>query len=83
MSPQAWKYIMGRESYTKIIPEDINSAKEMLNVCFGKDTSLRKESFFWTMEWRERANTTEKKAKKVAKKKVSKKVLLKNQQKIK
>ena len=43
MSPQAWKYIMGRESYTKIVPDDVNMAKEMLNVCFGKDTSLRKE----------------------------------------
>ena len=72
MSPQAWKYIMGRESYTKIIPEDINSAKEMLNVCFGKDTSLRKELLLDDGVG-ERANTTEKKAKKVAKKKVSKK----------
>ena len=43
MSPQAWKYIMGRETYTKIVPDDINNAKEMLNICFGKDTSLRKE----------------------------------------
>ena len=43
MSPQAWKYIMGRESYTKIEAPDCSEAKEMLNICFGKDSSLRKE----------------------------------------
>ena len=43
MSPQAWKYIMNRDSYTKIEAPDSNDAKEMLNICFGKDSSLRKE----------------------------------------
>jgi DNA gyrase subunit B len=43
MSPQAWKYIMNRDSYTKIEAPDSHDAKEMLNICFGKDSSLRKE----------------------------------------
>ena len=43
MSPQAWKYIMGRDTYTKIDAPDSHEAKEMLNICFGKDSSLRKE----------------------------------------
>ena len=43
MSPQAWKYIMGRDTYTKIEAPDSHEAKEMLNICFGKDSNLRKE----------------------------------------
>ena len=43
MSPEAWKWVMGRESYTKINIDDIKSAKEMLAVCFGKDSAPRKE----------------------------------------
>lgn len=43
MSPEAWKYVMAREDYTKITVEDMSKAKRMLNVCFGKDTTLRKD----------------------------------------
>ncbi len=42
MSPESWKYVLGREDYTKLTVEDMAKAKEMLNVCFGKDTNLRK-----------------------------------------
>ena len=43
MSPEAWKHVLSRDSFTVISAEDVSKAKEMLNVCFGKDTSLRKE----------------------------------------
>lgn len=43
MSPEAWKYVLSKEEYTKITAEDASKAKEMLNICFGKDTNLRKE----------------------------------------
>ncbi|WP_127717288.1 toprim domain-containing protein [Halobacteriovorax sp. HLS] len=43
MSPEAWKHVLSRESFTVITANDMSLAKEMLNVCFGKDTSLRKD----------------------------------------
>lgn len=43
MSPEAFKYTLARDEYTKITVDDINAAKRMLDVCFGKDTNLRKE----------------------------------------
>ena len=43
MSPEAWKYIMSKESYTKITIQTANDAKRMLNVCFGKDSNPRKQ----------------------------------------
>ncbi|MGB0454280.1 MAG: toprim domain-containing protein [Bacteriovoracaceae bacterium] len=43
MSPEAWKYVMAKESYTVISAKDVGDSKEMLNICFGKDSSLRKE----------------------------------------
>ncbi len=43
MSPDAFKYVLNRKTYTVISTEDMQSSKSMLNVCFGKDTSLRKE----------------------------------------
>ncbi len=43
MSPEAWKHVLARDSFTVISAEDVSKAKDMLNVCFGKDTSLRKE----------------------------------------
>lgn len=43
MSPEAWKHVLSRDSFTIISADDVSRAKEMLNVCFGKDTSLRKE----------------------------------------
>ena len=43
MSPQAWKYVMSRKSYTKIDIANAQQAKAMLDICFGKDTQKRKE----------------------------------------
>ncbi|MFW5887605.1 MAG: toprim domain-containing protein [Bacteriovoracia bacterium] len=43
MSAEAWKYVMMKAEYTKISIDDIGHAKEMLHVCFGKDTQLRKD----------------------------------------
>ena len=43
MSPEAWKYVLSKESYTVITADNVESSKETLNICFGKDTSLRKE----------------------------------------
>jgi DNA gyrase/topoisomerase IV subunit B len=43
MSPEAFKYTLSRDEYTKISVDDLSSAKRMLDVCFGKDTNLRKE----------------------------------------
>ena len=42
MSEDAWKYIMRRQSYTKIQIANEKDAKNMLDICFGKDTSKRK-----------------------------------------
>ncbi len=42
MSPEAWKYVMSKDGYTKITVEHANDAKKMLNVCFGKDSNPRK-----------------------------------------
>ncbi len=43
MSPEAFKYILGRENYTAIEIEDNIAAKGMLEICFGKDSAPRKE----------------------------------------
>ena len=43
MSQEAWKYVMQRESYTQIKINNKQDAQEMLDVCFGKDTSKRKD----------------------------------------
>jgi DNA gyrase/topoisomerase IV subunit B len=43
MSPQAWKHIMSRKDYTKITAQDAKAAKDVLHICFGTDTNLRKE----------------------------------------
>ena len=42
MSARAWKYVMDRESYTRIDIENKKDAKETLEICFGKDTGKRK-----------------------------------------
>lgn len=42
MSPEAWKYVMSKEGYTRITVEHAGDAKKMLNVCFGKDSNPRK-----------------------------------------
>ncbi|MEX0799537.1 MAG: toprim domain-containing protein, partial [Bacteriovoracaceae bacterium] len=43
MSPEAFKYVLSREEYTKITTENLEEAKGMLHTCFGKDTQLRKD----------------------------------------
>ena len=78
---------MSRETYTKIEAPDTHEAKEMLNICFGKDSSLRKEllidndgveSSYMSDETSvpkktTKASSKKKAAKKAAKKKVTKK----------
>ena len=36
-------YRIYRDSFTKITVEDMTEAKQMLDICFGKDTNLRKD----------------------------------------
>jgi len=43
MSPEAFKYVLSRDVYTKITIEHEEAAKQMLHTCFGKDTQLRKD----------------------------------------
>lgn len=43
MSPEAFKHTLNREEFTIIQVEDMASAKHTLDICFGKDTNLRKE----------------------------------------
>lgn len=79
MSPEAWKHVLARESFTIISAQDVSKAKAMLNVCFGKDTSLRKDLLMDEASTGQTVSVssskTKKKApvKKVAKKKAAKK----------
>jgi len=43
MSPEAWKHVLSRKEFTKIDATDAAKAKQMLDICFGKDTNLRKD----------------------------------------
>ena len=43
MSPEAWKYVMKKGDYTTITVADMTACREMLDVCFGKDTIKRKD----------------------------------------
>ena len=43
MSPEAFKHVLMKGVYTKIAVPDRQRAKEMLDVCFGKDTAPRKD----------------------------------------
>ncbi|MBL7664719.1 MAG: ATP-binding protein [Bacteriovoracaceae bacterium] len=43
MSPEAFKYVLSREEYTKITAKNVGEAKKMLEICFGTDTQLRKD----------------------------------------
>ncbi|MBL6991752.1 MAG: ATP-binding protein [Bacteriovoracaceae bacterium] len=43
MSAQAYKYVLNKEVYTVITTNEMSESKKMLEICFGKDTSLRKE----------------------------------------
>ena len=69
MSPEAFKHVMSRESYTVIEVEDAKEAKKTLDICFGKDTSLRKNLL---LDGDEQTLESTKVEKKVAKKKTSK-----------
>lgn len=79
MSPEAFKYVLAREEYTKITVDQMDAAKKMLHTCFGKDTQLRKDllidtetsvsSFVSPVA----ASGTKKVAKKATNKKVAKK----------
>lgn len=42
MSPEAWKYVMSRDTFTMITSDSDTNSKAMLNVCFGKDSTPRK-----------------------------------------
>lgn len=43
MSNESWRHVMEKDFYTKITIKDVSKAKETLNICFGRDTSLRKD----------------------------------------
>lgn len=43
MSPEAWKYVLQRDNFTRIEVVDKKRAKEMLTICFGRDANLRKD----------------------------------------
>lgn len=43
MSPEAFRYVLSKANYTKIKITDASKAREMLHICFGKETGLRKE----------------------------------------
>ncbi len=43
MSHESWRYILSRGEYTKITIDDRSASKDMLDVCFGKDSAPRKE----------------------------------------
>lgn len=73
MSPEAWKYVMSRDEYTRIEVPEAFKAKEMLNVCFGKDTTLRKELLIEDSENSDVSVVTSSVSKKKATKKVAKK----------
>lgn len=43
MSDEAWKHILSKQSYTIITSESAKDAKEILEICFGKDSQSRKD----------------------------------------
>ena len=79
MSPEAFKYVLSRDEFTKITVDDIDEAKHMLHTCFGKDTQLRKdllideETYLNGPSSGTPKETVAKTAKKVVSKKVTKK----------
>ena len=90
MSPEAWKYVLQREEFTKITADNVNEAKAMLDVCFGKDSAPRKELLMdgeggsstkssrkAVREANAKSASKKKAAKKQAKKKVAKKKVAK------
>lgn len=43
MSKEAWDYVTSKPFYTIIDAKEVKKAQEILEVCFGKDTQLRKD----------------------------------------
>ncbi|MBT3983156.1 MAG: hypothetical protein HOE90_17515 [Bacteriovoracaceae bacterium] len=81
MSPEAWKYVLSRDGYTQIAVEDKSATKHMLNVCFGKETQLRK-NLLLDEDSKSTSRKTVKKAAAKAKKVVVKKVAKKAAKKV-
>lgn len=73
MSPEAFKYVLSRDNYTKITIDSIEDAKHMLHTCFGKDTQLRKDLLIDEDTVSKAVKNPTKAPAKVAKKKVTKK----------
>ena len=71
MSEEAWKYITSKKDYTIIESLDNKRSDEMLNICFGKDSQLRKD-FLTIKEGKQNQKSKKKVTKKVTKKKVTK-----------
>ncbi len=65
MSTDAWKHVLKRESYTTINIDDAKNSKNILNVCFGKDTSLRKDLLVEENSKTKRKKATKKKVSKI------------------
>lgn len=91
MSPEAFKHTLNREEFTRIQVDDMKSAKHTLDVCFGKDTNLRKELLLDTestgltasdLEEPKRGAAKNSTTKKVAAKKVFKKEIKKETKKV-
>jgi DNA gyrase/topoisomerase IV subunit B len=73
MSPEAFRYVLSREDYTRITVDNMDDAKYMLHTCFGKDTQLRKDLLLdEDKDGGGSKSTTKKVAKTVAKKVVKK-----------
>ena len=78
MSPEAFKHVMSRESYTVIEVKDAKEARHTLNICFGKDTALRKSLLLDHEDYQkhvgeEATSKTKKLVKKAVKKKTASK----------
>ncbi len=72
MSVNAFKHVLNKETYTKISVENMAAAKQMLEVCFGKDTAPRK-ALLLDEEVAGAPTNTSKQTKKVTKKATKKK----------
>ncbi|MCY4523562.1 MAG: toprim domain-containing protein, partial [Halobacteriovoraceae bacterium] len=70
MSPEAFKYVLDRKEYTKIEIHNMKHAQKTLDICFGKDTGLRKNLL---MEGGEKVLKTGKSTKTKSTKKIKKK----------
>lgn len=74
MSPEAFKYVLGRDEYTKITTDNFEDSKYMLHTCFGKDTQLRKDLLLDDESKASQSSSSKKATKKATKAKVTEKV---------